>query len=102
MTVAMLSLAGIPLTAGFMGKFFVISVGIKANLWVLLSVLVVGSAVSIYYYLRIVFAMSKSTVLSNESPGIMEKCLMVFLLLVVLALGSWPQPFIGFVSQLQG
>ncbi|SFG49514.1 NADH-quinone oxidoreductase subunit N [Pontibacter chinhatensis] len=58
MTVSMLSLGGIPLTAGFFGKFFVFS-AVLANpdmLW-LVVLAVVLAAVGIYYYLRVVIAM---------------------------------------------
>ena len=60
LTVAMLSFAGIPLTAGFMAKFYVVSLAIQGSYWFLLSALVIGSAIAIYYYLRIIFSMSKS------------------------------------------
>jgi NADH-quinone oxidoreductase subunit N len=52
LTSMLLSLAGIPLTAGFMGKFFVVLAGVNSHLWWLLGVLVVGSAIGLYYYLR--------------------------------------------------
>jgi len=42
--VMMLSLAGIPLTAGFIGKFYVIAAGVEAQLWWLLGAAVSGYA----------------------------------------------------------
>jgi NADH-quinone oxidoreductase subunit N len=54
LTVSMLSLAGIPMTAGFIGKFFVGLAGVASNFWWLLGALVVGSAIGLYYYLRVV------------------------------------------------
>ncbi len=57
MTVSLMSLAGIPLTAGFVGKFYVLTSGMEASLYTLLFLLVAGSAIGIYYYLRIVLAM---------------------------------------------
>lgn len=57
MTVAMLSMAGIPLTAGFIGKFYVVMVGVGAKLWWLLAALVLGSALGLYYYLRVMITM---------------------------------------------
>ncbi|WP_068547470.1 NADH-quinone oxidoreductase subunit N [Thalassotalea crassostreae] len=55
--VAILSLAGIPLTAGFIGKFYLLSTAVVNDAWVLLSALVVGSAIALYYYLTIIFVM---------------------------------------------
>ncbi|VEB56719.1 NADH-ubiquinone oxidoreductase chain N [Salmonella enterica subsp. enterica] len=43
MTVMMLSLAGIPMTLGFIGKFYVLAVGVQASLWWLVAAVVVGS-----------------------------------------------------------
>lgn len=57
MAVSMLSLAGIPLTAGFWGKFYVFSAAVeRGQIW-LLVVAVLMSAVGIYYYFRVVIAM---------------------------------------------
>ncbi|MFO0753837.1 MAG: NADH-quinone oxidoreductase subunit N [Thermodesulfovibrionales bacterium] len=50
----LLSLAGIPLTAGFIGKFYVVAAGVGAALWIPLIALAVGSTIGLYYYLRIV------------------------------------------------
>ncbi len=63
LTLVLLSLAGIPLTAGFMGKFLVISAGAGSTLWLLLVVLAVSSSIGLYYYLRIV------TVLYTRDPA---------------------------------
>jgi len=57
MTVFMLSLGGIPPTAGFMGKVYVFGVAVDAGLVPLVIVGVLNSVVSIYYYLRITVAM---------------------------------------------
>lgn len=57
MTAMMLSLAGIPVTAGFIGKFYVIAAGIDAKLWWLLAAVVLGSAIGLYYYLRVIVTM---------------------------------------------
>jgi NADH-quinone oxidoreductase subunit N len=100
LTVAMLSFAGIPLTAGFMGKFYIISVGIQSGLWWLLAALVMGSAIAIYYYLRIIFAMSKTSKISSDSPTQAQDLLVIVLVAMVIILGSWPQPFIEIAGRL--
>ena len=61
MLVALLSLAGIPLTAGFIAKFYIVSAAVSGGNWVLLAALVIGSGIGIYYYLRVVYYMSRAT-----------------------------------------
>jgi len=51
------SLAGIPLTAGFVGKFCVLAAGVRSSLWFLAFILVLNSAIGLYYYLRVIVAM---------------------------------------------
>jgi len=104
LTVAMLSLAGIPLTAGFIAKFYIINVSIESQLWLLLGTLVIASAIAIYYYLRVVFTMTKVSLQQVTSSGgsnlRTEDILALILLLSVLLLGTWPQPFIDLAGSL--
>ena len=53
LTLALLSLAGVPLTAGFLGKFYVLGAGVDKRQWLLLGAIVAGSAVGLYFYLRV-------------------------------------------------
>ena len=57
MTIFMLSMAGIPPLAGFMGKFYIFSAAVKANLYWLAIIGVLNSALSVYYYLRVTVVM---------------------------------------------
>ena len=57
MTIAMLSLAGFPATAGFIGKFFLIDAAVAGDYTWLGIVIVVGSVVSLVYYLRVIAVM---------------------------------------------
>jgi len=59
MLVALLSLAGIPLTAGFIAKFYLVNAAVSGDHWVLLFSLVVGSSIGIYYYLRVIYYMTR-------------------------------------------
>ena len=56
-TIMLLSLAGIPLTAGFLGKFYVLTSGAAESRWVLLFTLVLSSTIGLFYYLRVVVVM---------------------------------------------
>jgi NADH-quinone oxidoreductase subunit N len=53
-TLSLLSLAGIPVTAGFIAKFYVILEGMKAGLMVLIISMIINSVIGLYYYLRII------------------------------------------------
>jgi len=57
MTIAMLGLAGFPVTAGFMGKFYLLQAAIDADYNWLAIAIVAGSVISLGYYLRVVAAM---------------------------------------------
>jgi NADH-quinone oxidoreductase subunit N len=57
MTLAMLSLAGLPATAGFIGKFYLIDASVDGGYTWLGIVIVIGSMISLGYYLRVVAAM---------------------------------------------
>jgi NADH-quinone oxidoreductase subunit N len=57
MTLAMLSLAGIPATAGFIGKFYLIDASVDGGYTWLGIVIVIGSMISLGYYLKVVAAM---------------------------------------------
>ncbi|HEX6224843.1 MAG TPA: NADH-quinone oxidoreductase subunit N [Chryseolinea sp.] len=55
----LLSLAGIPLTAGFIGKFYIVAAGVDSNQWLLVVMLAVNSALGLYYYLKIIATMAE-------------------------------------------
>ncbi|MCQ0990027.1 NADH-quinone oxidoreductase subunit NuoN [Jiella sp. LLJ827] len=57
LTIMMLSLAGLPPLAGFIGKYFVFMAAVRADLWPLAIIGVLASVVGLYYYLRIVKVM---------------------------------------------
>jgi NADH-quinone oxidoreductase subunit N len=107
LTTMLLSLAGIPLTAGFIGKFSVIAVGVEAAHWVLVGSLVVSSAISIYYYLRVMSALfsavDKGSERVSESLGWAQSAGGIMLLLAMLAMlwmGVYPQPLFHLSGQL--
>jgi NADH-quinone oxidoreductase subunit N len=95
MTVLLLSFGGIPPTGGFFGKFYIfkaaMEVGDSSLLW-LVVIGVINSAISIYYYLRIVTAMyfreANQPFTPTRSPGLMF--VIVVCPLLVLELGILP------------
>jgi NADH-quinone oxidoreductase subunit N len=75
MTIAMLALAGFPATAGFIGKFYLISAAVKGDYAWLAVFIVVGSMISLAYYLKVVAAIwmtpadDAATELAIPAPG---------------------------------
>jgi len=105
LSAALASLAGIPLTAGFIGKFVVVRAGVGAGEWGLALILVLGSVVSIYYYLRPVVTMymqpaDGEAVSTPVSPVV--SATLAALLAVLIWLGIWPQPILEIVRTTVG
>lgn len=65
MTLAMFSLAGIPPVAGFFGKFFLFAAAAEKGFYLLVTIAVLNTIISLYYYLLVVKAMFIN---KNESP----------------------------------
>jgi NADH-quinone oxidoreductase subunit N len=65
LAIALFSLAGIPPTAGFFGKFFLILAGAAKGNWLLITIAALNMIVSLYYYLRVIKAMFMD---HNPSP----------------------------------
>ncbi|CDG88394.1 NADH-quinone oxidoreductase subunit NuoN [Xenorhabdus bovienii] len=105
MTIIMLSLAGIPLTFGFIGKFYVIATAVEAELWWLTGAVVLGSAIGLYYYLRVMVSLylPAPKTLNRDTPSnwaLTSGGIVVLISgLLVLILGIWPQPVIDIVQQ---
>ena len=91
-----LSLAGIPLTGGFMAKFYMIKAALGQSLWLALFALLMA-AVSIYYYFRVIQAMYFKPVAQSDplafDNGFTGMLLGVALLVIVL--GVFPEWLIG-------
>jgi NADH-quinone oxidoreductase subunit N len=104
MMVALLSLAGIPLTAGFIAKFYLISAAVSDYRWILLGSLVAGSAIGIYYYLRVIFYMTRRVEEHNNEPvtpgGFMVKATACALIASILLLGTVPQALIAYLGSI--
>ncbi|AKC32002.1 NADH-quinone oxidoreductase subunit NuoN [Candidatus Pantoea carbekii] len=104
MTVMMLSLAGIPLTLGFIGKFYIIASSINAHLWWLTATVIIGSAIGVYYYLRVTVSLYLSPpelyTRDTQSNWIFSAGGAVILIssILVLFLGIYPQPLITLVK----
>jgi NADH-quinone oxidoreductase subunit N len=65
-TTMLLSLAGIPLTAGFVGKFYILAAGVSTHHWLLVAMLVLNSAIGLYYYIKLIAVMFEKQTQAEE------------------------------------
>jgi NADH-quinone oxidoreductase subunit N len=102
---ALLSLAGIPLTAGFVGKFYVLAAGIEAALWLLAVLVLLNSALGLFYYLRLVVIMyapmPREAILSPSASAPSWSwaggVALAVLTGVLVWLGVYPAPFLTLI-----
>ena len=99
----LLSLAGIPLTVGFIGKFYIFLAGVESGLWALLGVLVLGSGIGLYYYLRIIYRMLMPE--KHTQPyrvggveSVSSYAVLAILLFLLLLFGVYPAPIMSIVA----
>ena len=98
----LLSLAGIPLTMGFIGKFYAIAGGVSAAMWPAVIALIVGSVIGLFYYLRIIVAIctpapEAATAYAGAVPTVGGATLAV-LTLMLFVLGVYPTPLVHLIQ----
>lgn len=105
LTIALFSLAGIPFTAGFTAKFFLLGAGIDARLWGLAFVLVIGSAIGLFYYLRVIATMaaapppaSMKTAPPIEGAFRWSEAALASMAVALILGGIYPGPFFAAVQ----
>jgi NADH-quinone oxidoreductase subunit N len=106
MTLAFLSLAGLPLTSGFMAKLYVVTSGVAVNAWPLIIALVIGTSIGIFYYLRVISAMCASRTAeiitlptsSGCSVRMVAVALLVVLAVLIIWLGIQPLPLLRLLA----
>lgn len=100
----LLSLAGVPMTAGFPAKFVVLVSATAAAQWFLAAMVVVGSGIGLYFYLRVMIIMYSAAPEKHRidahanwefSAG---GLLVLFITLMVLVLGFYPEPLYKFAE----
>ena len=100
LTLCLLSLAGIPLTAGFFAKYFVLAAAIKTGtyLWLVIFA-VLMAAVSVYYYFRVIQAMYFK---EGESQHIEMttsfKALLILVAVLIITLGVFPSLLLNWLT----
>ena len=97
MLLAMVSLAGLPFTVGFLGKFFVFAAAVREQLWLLIAVGILGVGAGFYYYLKVVRAMYWQPADDAQAidVGVLPKFTLAALCALILVLGVWPEPVLA-------
>ena len=97
MLISMLSLAGLPFTAGFLGKFFIFEAAMREQHYALVAIGVVTVACGFYYYLKVVRAMYWQPVPADAAPIVatpLTRFAAGFLAALILILGIFPKPIL--------
>jgi NADH-quinone oxidoreductase subunit N len=96
-TIFLFSLAGIPLTGGFMAKYYVLMAVVQQGqlMWLVIFALLMA-AVSVYYYFRVIMAMyfKTGTPEMNSSVSDADRVMLVITCAIVILLGIAPQLFL--------
>ena len=98
----LLSLAGIPLTMGFIGKFYAIAAGVSATMWPAVIALIVGGIIGLFYYLRVIVAICTpapegATSYAGAVPMVGGATLAA-LTLMLIGLGVYPTPLVHLIQ----
>lgn len=99
--IAMLSLAGVPFTVGFIGKFLIFESALRAGLYLLIGIGVVAVASGFYYYLKVVRAAYWQSAPEDapliEVPALTRLALLL-LSAAILIFGVFPQPILALLQ----
>jgi NADH-quinone oxidoreductase subunit N len=99
-TLCLLSLAGIPLTASFIAKFYLILEGMKAGLLILIFAMIINSVIGLYYYLRVITSMfSAADNMELPSVSVLGKVTLALITIGILVLGIYPGWLIDIIEK---
>jgi NADH-quinone oxidoreductase subunit N len=102
-TAFLLSFAGIPLTAGFIGKFAVFSAAVAGGAWPLAVVGVLASAAAAFFYVRVIVLMYFTAPAGDSvrvvSPSILTSAAVAIGVAITLVLGVVPAPLLDLASR---
>ena len=102
LSVFLISLAGIPATAGFMGKLFLFAAAVQSQMYWLVVIAVVASAIGIYYYLRVIVYMYMGESKKGEIPIMIPTTMRIVIAIMVLGtlyLGMLPGTFLRLAEE---
>jgi NADH-quinone oxidoreductase subunit N len=100
MTLALLSLAGIPPAIGFIAKMYIFAAGVHTNLWLLVGTMIASSVIGLFYYLSIIIAMTQKPhpQAAPPRPPAAGRLVLSLISLAVFGFGIAPQPLMTLVK----
>jgi len=108
MLIFMLALAGIPPTAGFMGKLYLFAAAVEGGYVILTVIAVIMSAVSLFYYFRIVVQMylQDGEEADAEPAELLRdrwtEAMIAVCIVATMVVGVWPRPVVGWAKSAAG
>ncbi len=99
----LLSLASVPLTAGFIANFYLLKAGVSAGLWFLLIILVLSSILGLFYYLRIIivlFSRKDEKVIFSEPISISTQLALIVLFIALIGFGIFPNALLQIIENI--
>jgi len=107
---SLISLAGLPITIGFVGKFYLLAAAVEAGLWTLVAAFIIGSAIGLFYYLRLamIVADTRDAAAVPSRPAQPASYAVLALLgFFILGFGAYPTTILdlarsGVIAPLQG
>jgi NADH-quinone oxidoreductase subunit N len=104
LAIFLLSLLGLPITAGFLGKLYIFTAALNSNLYWLAVLMAINSVIGAYYYFRVIVVMYmreyKGPLPADAPAGLSATALMVVAVTVIatIYLGLWPNQILSLLT----
>jgi len=100
-TLMVLSLAGMPVTAGFFAKFYLVAAGVGSSLWLLIIMLILNSGIGLFYYLRLILAIFSGAPerAAAAAPRYEGRIALGVLLVLLIWWGLYPAPLLDWIAR---
>ncbi|QJC30542.1 NADH-quinone oxidoreductase subunit N [Enterobacteriaceae endosymbiont of Neohaemonia nigricornis] len=110
LTIMLFSLAGIPISIGFIAKFYIMYLNLYMGIWYLIFILILGSIIGLYYYLRIIISlylipptihtMNINKKFKKTHNTLLIEIILLLLTILTIIFGLYPEPIIQIIKRL--
>ncbi|MCR3756224.1 MAG: NADH:quinone oxidoreductase subunit N [Candidatus Westeberhardia cardiocondylae] len=106
LTIFLLSLAGIPMTLGFVGKIYIMTLGIHNKIYWLNIIIIIGNTISIIYYIYIITILFIPNSINNKTKFHLNQyykniIILTLFTLCIIILGIYPKPLITILKTIK-